>query len=74
VHAPVEAIAAQINPAVGVLEVIDERTCVLDTGADTLERLAVHLGMLGVDFDVGEPPELVDHLRALADRYRRATP
>jgi predicted DNA-binding transcriptional regulator YafY len=74
VHAPAEAVAAQINPAVGVLEVVDERTCVLDTGADTLERLAVYLGLLGVDFDVDDPPELVDHLRALADRYRRATP
>jgi len=29
--------------------------------------------MLGADFEVSEPPELVDHLRALAERYRRAT-
>jgi hypothetical protein len=30
--------------------------------------------MLGADFEVSEPPELVDHIRALAERYRRATP
>ena len=29
--------------------------------------------LLGVDFEVHEPPELVAHLRLVADRYRRAT-
>ncbi len=29
--------------------------------------------MLGVDFDVHEPPELVDHIRGLANRLARAT-
>jgi hypothetical protein len=28
--------------------------------------------MLGVDFEVREPPELVEHMRALALRLRRA--
>jgi predicted DNA-binding transcriptional regulator YafY len=56
-----------------VVEAVDEGTCLLRTGADTLETLAVYLGMLGADFKVDEPPELVAHLRDLADRYRRAT-
>jgi predicted DNA-binding transcriptional regulator YafY len=73
VHAPAEQVRRRIPAAVGVVEAVDEGTCLLDTGADTLETLAVHLGMLGVDFEVGEPPELVAHLRDLADRYRRAT-
>jgi predicted DNA-binding transcriptional regulator YafY len=73
-HAPAGTVAARIPPAVGLLEAVDERTCVLDTGADTLDRLAVHLGMLGVDFEVSEPPDLVEHIRTLADRYDRATP
>jgi hypothetical protein len=30
--------------------------------------------MLGVDFEVREPPELVEHLRGLAERLERATP
>ena len=47
VHAPAEQIAARINPAVGVLEPLDETTCILDTGADTVETLAVYLGLLG---------------------------
>ncbi|MFD3919696.1 helix-turn-helix transcriptional regulator [Streptomyces sp. NPDC058595] len=74
VHAPAQAVVERINPAVGVVEAIDATTCVLDTGADSLETLAVHLGMLGYDFDVTEPPELVAHLRALAARYGRSTP
>jgi predicted DNA-binding transcriptional regulator YafY len=73
VHAPAETIAERINPAVGVVEAVDERTCVLDTGGDSIDTLAVYLGMLGVDFDVSDPPELVAGLRALSDRYRRAT-
>lgn len=73
VHAPAEEVADRINPAVGVLTAVDERTCVLDTGADTIDTLAVHLGLLGQDFEVTDPPELVEHLRALAARYHRAT-
>ena len=72
-RAPAETVAERIPPGVGLLEAVDERTCVLDTGADTLDTLAVYLGMLGVDFEVSEPPELVEQVRRLADRYRRAT-
>jgi hypothetical protein len=46
--------------------------CLLDTGADSLEMMAVYLGTLGVDFTVADPPELIDHVRALANRYARA--
>ncbi|WP_050998316.1 helix-turn-helix transcriptional regulator [Saccharomonospora marina] len=74
VHAPAEVIAERISPAVGVVEAVDERTCVLDTGADSISTLGVHLGLLDTDFEVTEPPELVDHLRELAGRYARATP
>jgi predicted DNA-binding transcriptional regulator YafY len=73
-HAPAEAVAARIPRGIGVLEVVDDHTCVLDTGAETLQTLAVYLGMLGVDFEVTEPPDLVEYIRKLADRYRRATP
>ncbi|WP_020669859.1 helix-turn-helix transcriptional regulator [Amycolatopsis nigrescens] len=73
VHAPAEQIVARITPAVGVVEVIDERTCQLDTGADSIETMAVYLGMLGVDFDVTQPTELVEYIKTLAARYARAT-
>ncbi|MFJ9074690.1 helix-turn-helix transcriptional regulator [Streptomyces sp. NPDC102278] len=74
VHAPATAVIERINPAVGTVEAIDAGSCTLVTGADTVRSLAVHLGMLDFDFDVTEPPELVTHLRRLADRYNRSTP
>jgi predicted DNA-binding transcriptional regulator YafY len=73
VHAPAEQIRRQVPAAAGVVEAVDAGTCLLHTGADTLQTLAVYLGMLGADFQVDAPPELVAHLRDLADRYRRAT-
>ncbi|MEV1178714.1 DNA-binding transcriptional regulator, partial [Nonomuraea sp. NPDC049784] len=67
-----EVIADRIGPAAGTVERLDDRTCVLHTGADTVETLAVHLGLLGADFDVTGPPELLTHLRRLVHRYIRA--
>lgn len=52
---------------------MDEHICVPHTGADGVDTLAVHLGLLGFDFSATEPPQLVDYLRALGDRYRDAT-
>ncbi len=64
--------AARINATVGVVESIDEATCVLVTGADSYEMIAVYIGMLGLDFEVTAPSELVAHLALLAQRYARA--
>jgi predicted DNA-binding transcriptional regulator YafY len=73
VHASADVVADRISPAVGTVERIDDHTCVLHTGADTVETLGVYLGLIDEDFDVTGPPELVTHLRRLADRYARAT-
>ncbi|WP_433731884.1 helix-turn-helix transcriptional regulator [Nocardia sp. CA-129566] len=69
VLAPAETVIARINPAVGVVEAVDADTCVLLTGADALETIAIYLSMLMMDFRVDGPPELVAHLRTLARRY-----
>jgi predicted DNA-binding transcriptional regulator YafY len=74
VHAPADAVAARINPAVGTVEPRDATSSVLRTGADSLETAAAHLGMLDADFEILEPPELVDQVRRLAARYARAAP
>ncbi|MFV2098615.1 helix-turn-helix transcriptional regulator [Micromonospora sp. LOL_013] len=73
VHGPAATVAERINPAVGVVEAVDDRLCVLHTGADSIDLLAVHLALLDLDFTVTEPPELVARLRTLATRYARAT-
>jgi predicted DNA-binding transcriptional regulator YafY len=72
-HAPLAEVAKRVPPAYGALEEIDEHTCLLRAGADWLGGLAVYVAMIGVDFEVLEPPELVDQVRVLADRFRRAS-
>ncbi|MFF0453308.1 helix-turn-helix transcriptional regulator [Nocardia africana] len=74
VLAPADTVIARINPAVGVVEPVDAQSCVLYTGADTLETIAIYLSMLMMDFRVDEPPELVDHIRTLGRRYSSAVP
>jgi predicted DNA-binding transcriptional regulator YafY len=71
-HVPADQIAGRVAPHWGTIEPIDARTCEYRTGDDHLPWLALRIAMLGVDFEVHEPPELAEHLRALADRLRRA--
>ena len=70
-HAAAEVVRPLLPPPVRV-EPIDDHSCVMTAGSDTLDLAAVYVGILDVDFDVIEPPELVAHLRKLADRYLRA--
>ena len=72
VDAPAADVLARINPAVGVVEAVDENSCVLVTGADSVEIIAVYIGMLGLDFHVDGPPELVAQLALVGERYRLA--
>jgi predicted DNA-binding transcriptional regulator YafY len=71
-HAPAETIRKRFPSHWGSVEAIDDDTCEYRTGDDDLEWLAVRIAMLGVDFDVHEPPELGEQLRALAQRLERA--
>jgi predicted DNA-binding transcriptional regulator YafY len=57
----------------GEVTPIDAHSCEFRTGDDDLGWLAVRIAMLGVDFEVREPPELVEHLRALSRRIAKAT-
>ncbi|MGV9296898.1 helix-turn-helix transcriptional regulator [Amycolatopsis sp. NPDC003676] len=72
IDAPAEKVLSRINPTVGVVEPIDENRCVLVTGADSLDTVAVYIGMLMMDFTVESPPELVPLLQLLSERYGRA--
>src|SRR5580692_12980778 len=72
-HAPAETVASRIPASAGVLESIDARSCMLHTGSHSLEAITIHLSLLGVDFRVHEPPELVDYIRRLVDRLSQAT-
>jgi predicted DNA-binding transcriptional regulator YafY len=70
--APAADVARRLGDYAGDLEPIDERTCRLHSHTDTLEWLAFRLAMLGCEFQVHEPPELAEYLRALGGRVTRA--
>ncbi|MEU8122492.1 WYL domain-containing protein [Spirillospora sp. NPDC049024] len=72
VFASAQEVLSRINAAVGVVESVGDEQCVLVTGADSLETIAVYIGMLGLDFEVTGPPELIDHLAVLGERYLRS--
>ncbi len=57
---------------VGPFEPLGEERCEYRTGDDNLDWLAARLTMLGVEFEVHEPPELIEHLQVLAARLARA--
>src|SRR5487761_1167487 len=71
VHVPADVVIQQLPPAITV-EPVDAHTCVVSVGSDTPQTLAAYLGMCDADFEVSEPPELVEHIRTLARRYKRA--
>ena len=72
VHEAADVMADRIGRWVGTIEPIDADTCVVDVGADSLETLAVYLGMLGADFTVDADSGVAAQLTLLADRYRAA--
>ncbi|HYN92294.1 MAG TPA: YafY family protein [Pilimelia sp.] len=71
-HAPADVIAERVPPAGGLLRPVDEHSCVLETGGDSLRDLVGYLTSLDVGFEVLDPPELRALLRHLADRYAAA--
>ncbi|MER7046207.1 helix-turn-helix transcriptional regulator [Streptomyces jumonjinensis] len=71
-HLPAEEAAKVVGPSDGVLEPVDEHSCLLRTGAANMKVMVIHVLLMGVDFDVIEPEELKDHIRTARDRFSRA--
>jgi predicted DNA-binding transcriptional regulator YafY len=74
VDAPAAEVISRINPTVGTVEAHPDGGSVLVTGGDSLEVVAVWISMLGLQFHVSEPPELITHVEDLARRYAAALP
>ncbi|MFC1431219.1 helix-turn-helix transcriptional regulator [Streptacidiphilus sp. N1-3] len=72
--APLETVtvARTASPAAGRLKPRDATSCLHHTGAETLEALAVQAALTGIDFEVLDPSELREHVRALGERLVRA--
>jgi predicted DNA-binding transcriptional regulator YafY len=71
-HAPIERMAELVPCALGTLEAVDEKRCRVHFGAYSIEMLAGYLGMFGVDFEVTEPPELIEQIRCMSVRFGQA--
>jgi predicted DNA-binding transcriptional regulator YafY len=71
--APAAQLAEKVRPQDGQLEAVDGDTCVLRTSGDSLEWLAAWISWFAIDFEILQPPELVDYVRTLAARLQLAT-
>jgi hypothetical protein len=68
----VEDLAPRCSPAAGRLEAAGRRTCILHTGSNSLDELAIYIAVKGFGFQVLDPPELVPVLHTLAERLSQA--
>jgi predicted DNA-binding transcriptional regulator YafY len=69
VHAPASQVTGRVD---GIVTPIDDHTCLLELASDSLDLVALVVGMLDIDFDVESPPELARHLRKLSNRFANA--
>ncbi|MCP2275305.1 helix-turn-helix transcriptional regulator [Nocardia amikacinitolerans] len=69
---PAEVAADRIAPTVGVIEPLDTESCLLRTGSNSLDELAIYVALFDFPFRVHEPPELVERVRVLAERFSDA--
>ncbi|MER5213378.1 YafY family protein [Streptomyces sp. NPDC002838] len=69
---PVEEAAGRISPSAGNLEAETPDSCILRTGAASLDVMVVHVMMLGFEFEVLEPAELTEAVRTARDRLARS--
>ncbi|MCW2790945.1 MAG: birA 2 [Nocardioides sp.] len=73
VHAPAEAVRRATTPASATVEEVDAESCLLLSGSQSLHALALHIGMLGWDFEVLEPAGLREAVAVLGARFTRAS-
>jgi predicted DNA-binding transcriptional regulator YafY len=72
-HEPAPAVADRVWPGMGVVEAVDDRSCLLHLGADTPAHLVWMITSVDADFTLDSgPPELTDALGTLATRCLRA--
>ncbi|MEV5832788.1 YafY family protein [Nocardia sp. NPDC052112] len=71
VAAPATTVRTRL-PAAVTVEPDGPNHCVIHVGSDTPHTLTLYLGLLDVDFEVLDAPELAAHLRATAERFRKA--
>lgn len=71
-HASVTEVRRRLGHSMEGLVAIDDATCRLAATADSLEWVAMRTALLGLDFSVESPRELVDVLDDIRQRIARA--
>jgi predicted DNA-binding transcriptional regulator YafY len=72
-RAPAEEVGKRFPYRNATIEPLDDHSCVLQGGTDWLDGLALYIAGIGVDFEIQEPPELIERIGRLAARFAAAT-
>jgi predicted DNA-binding transcriptional regulator YafY len=70
--APYSVVVQHFSPGSATVEADGGDACVMTAGGDNAEQIAIYLAMVGVDFEVLDPPEVADAVGVVAERLRRA--
>jgi predicted DNA-binding transcriptional regulator YafY len=71
-RAPAEEIRARVGDAWGSVQELDAGSCTYRVSEDDVDWLAMRIGMVGVDFSVQGPPELLRALTRMGRRFSAA--
>ena len=71
-HAKADEVRDRLPPAVSLVSEAGG-TCTVEVGSDSAQMLALYIGLLDVNFEVLDPPELVDAVARLGRRYAAAS-
>lgn len=75
IQAPADRVAGRLGDVPGDITALDENSCCLDAHRDdSPEWLAHRLLDLGVDFEIHNPPEVIEELHRIRARLDRAIP
>lgn len=69
---PLEEAAERVSPTAGQLEAEGPGSCLLRTGAGSLDVMVIHVMLMGFEFEVLEPAELVEAIRTAQGRLARS--
>lgn len=72
-RAPLSVVARRVPRTLGRLEAEGEEACLWRTVPLSPDSLLLHVGLLGLEFEVVDPPELKARLLELSDHLRRAS-
>ena len=66
--APYDVVAPHFSPGSATVEPDGSDACIVTTGGDDAERIALYLAMVAADFEVLDPPEVARAARTLGQR------